>query len=161
MKREAIIGRAFTLLCLILPLIAAADTVKIGDGETGRPLNTTNGVPTQPGTLLPAEIVGINRYGVVNHGDCTVYTAAGTTTGVKIGAGNLASIYFMSGTAVSVIVYDNPTAASGTKRYDNSAIGVTPTTGFLPPPIPIGAALSAGASVVVAGTNPVVGICIL
>lgn len=153
------LGRLFALLCFVLPLLAAADTVKIGDGITGRPLDTTDGVPTKPGVILPCEILGINRCGVAFHDSCTIYTAAATTTGVKVGSGNLARINFMSGTAVSVIAYDSPSAASGTQLYNNSAIGVTPSTGFLPPTVTVGAAFATGLTLVVAGTNPVVQVC--
>lgn len=154
------IGRLFALLCLVLlPLVAVADTVKIGDGITGRPLDTTDGVPTRPGTILPAEIEALNRYAWINHDSCTVLAAAATTT-LKTGAGNFARINFMSGTTVKVTAYDN-TAASGTLLYDNSAVGVTPAVGFLPPTVHVGGAFSTGLTVVVAGTNPVVGICFL
>lgn len=143
MKREAITGRAFALLCLLLPLIAAADTVKIGDGETGRPLNTTNGVPTQPGTLLPCEILGINRCAVVNYDSCTRYTA--DQAPIKTGAGVVTRILVetLAATTDDFILYDN-TAASGTVLYQLTNMPATSSIG--PINVPFGGVFGTGLS---------------
>lgn len=168
------------ILLAMLPALSEAATITYSrtDFPSGRPperimaprasdndtfeevLSSSNSLQTTPGTLVPCEIVGINRCAVVNHDDCTVISAAGTTNALKTGSGSFARINYMSGTAVSVKLYDALTV-TGTAFYDNSAIGVTPSTGFLPPTVHIGRALSTGLTVVVAGTNPMVQLCYL
>lgn len=104
---------------------------------------------------FPGEDTNLNRIATIQKQTCTTYTADGV---IKSSAGVLVSIGFLSGTAVSAIVYDNASAASGTKLFDNSAIGVTPTTGVPGPMYPLGGAATNGMYLDVA--NPgVVEIC--
>lgn len=149
-------GRLLALLCLVLPLCAAADTVKIGDGETGRPLNTTNGVPTQPGVILPAEIESINRTAIVKYDGCTRYTA--DSANMKTGTGVVTGVIVetLIATTDDFILYDN-TAASGTVLFQlsnmpaSSTVGpiVVPYTGAFTTGLSLDVTLTAGSSVTV------------
>lgn len=92
-------------------------------------------------SLFPGEDTNLNRIATTQKQTCSIYTADGV---IKSSAGVLVSIAFLSGTAVSAIVYDNASAASGTKLFDNSAVGVTPATGLPGPLYPLGAAAANG-----------------
>lgn len=122
------LGRLFALLCLVLPLLAAADTVKIGDGETGRPLNTTDGVPTRPGTLLPCEIENINRCAVVFNDSCVRYTADAASIKTEPGVLTRVIVETQAATGDDFVLYDN-TAASGTVLLSLTNMPATSTVG--------------------------------
>jgi len=154
------IGRLFALLCLVLPLLAAADTTtKISDSETGRPLNTTNGIPIRPSVILPCEITSINRCAVVFNDSCTRYTA--DANNIKTGAGTLSRVIIetLAATTDDFILYDN-TAASGTVLLSLTNMPATSTIG--PISVPYGGAFTTGLSLDVtltAGSSIVV--CLL
>jgi hypothetical protein len=137
----------------------SSGAIKAVSSITSQPENisSASGALYAFGQVFPGEIVGIGRQAFISYDTCVVYTV---DTGIKTGLGMVSRIAFLSGTAAAAILYDN-TAASGTKIFDNSAIGITPTTGVPGPSYTIGGAFGTGLYLDISGTNPVVEVCSL
>jgi len=81
-------------------------------------------------SLFPGEDTNLNRIAVSMKSTCAHYTADGV---IKASAGQLVSIYVFNASANDdFIIYDNASAASGTKLVDalNVAAGYTPMPNY-------------------------------
>lgn len=151
------------ILLAMLPALSEAATITYSrtDFPSGRPperimaprasdndtfeevLSSSNSLQTTPGTLVPCEIVGINRCAVVSYDTCTRYTA--DQAPIKTGAGVVTRILVetLAATTDDFILYDN-TAASGTVLYQLTNMPATSSIG--PINVPFGGVFGTGLS---------------